>query len=119
MSAAQQAGALPAEAMRFSSSFADKLTGGASSLPSTSSASAASASAEITGEGGPLVASAAISLMPGAYDPRVMHRTEPWRRALVNDEPFAVQTKVSKSCLPSSSSEQRLLFECMYVAGCN
>jgi len=93
MSATQQAAAIPPEAMKFSTSFADKLTGGASSLPCGSVAAASPETDTITGEGGPLIASESVSQMPFSYDPRIMHMTDPWRRALVNDEPFAVQTK--------------------------
>jgi hypothetical protein len=68
-----------------SASYSDKLTGGARSGPSASGAS--------SGDTGPLVPSDNISELH-SYDPVVMHKTDPWVRALVNDEPFDAGTKV-------------------------
>ena len=99
MSASQQAAAIPMEALKFSASFSDKLTGGARSLPSQSKAgNAVVVDADDEGDAGPLVSSwnghsSGLTEVP-PYDPVVIHRTEPWRRALVNDEGFDLKSMV-------------------------
>lgn len=99
MSASQQAAAIPMEALKFSASFSDKLTGGARSLPSQSKAGNAKVvDADDEGDAGPLVSSfnghsSGLTEVP-PYDPLVIHKTEPWRRALVNDDSFDLKSKV-------------------------
>ena len=93
MSPAQQAAALPIEALKFSASFADKLTGGASSVRRSEGAEPGAADDEASAGSGPIVASSVISEVV-TYDPRVMHKTDPWKRALVNDQGFALESKV-------------------------
>lgn len=96
MSAAQQAAAIPAEAMKFSASYTGKLTGGASALQAAAAVAAApaeaSTDADAGADAGPLVASATISELQ-TYDPHLMHKTDPWVRALVNEESFEAETK--------------------------
>jgi len=86
------------EALKFSASFSDKLTGGARSLPSQSKAGNAKVvDADDEGDAGPLVSSfnghsSGLTEVP-PYDPLVIHKTEPWRRALVNDDSFDLKSK--------------------------
>lgn len=89
LSPAQQAAGIPQEAFKFSARYSEQLTGGASSL---ASAPAAPASAEVSGGAGPVVVSDSITEIH-TYNPRLIHRSDPWRRALVNDEPFDISSK--------------------------
>lgn len=92
LSAAQQAQGLPPEAFKFSARYSEQLSGGASTLASAS-ASAAPAATEASGEAGPVVVADGITEIH-TYDPRIIHKySEPWRRALVNDEPFDLASK--------------------------
>jgi hypothetical protein len=88
LSAAQQAAGIPPEAFKFSARYSEQLSGGASTL-----ASASAAATEASGEAGPVVVSDGITEIH-TYDPRIIHKySEPWRRALVNDEPFDLASK--------------------------
>ena len=88
LSPAQQAAGIPQEAFKFSARYSEQLTGGASSLPSASAARTGGESGEV----GPVVVSDAITEIH-TYNPRLIHKSDPWRRALVNDEPFDVSSK--------------------------
>jgi hypothetical protein len=100
MSAAQQAAAIPIEALKFSTRFNDKLTGGASSLSFQPKSGTTEAEGETEGsaqggDAGPLVESEAVLAQVLSYDPLLIHKTEPWRRALVNDDAFDLESKVA------------------------
>jgi hypothetical protein len=119
MSAAQQAAAIPIEALKFSTRFNDKLTGGASSLSFQPKSGTTEAEGETEGsaqggDAGPLVESEAVLAQVLSYDPLLIHKTEPWRRLRLPPRPHALAcahvslARVPMGCAGRQSGPERL-----------